>query len=953
MAFTNRFSSFFSKDNKEQPAAPAVPANEPPKNKDYDVMAGVLKKYNGTETEVTIPANLGITSIGDRAFFRNSGITLVRLPKGITKIGNYSFSGCDNLKHILFSDTITTLGNYAFENCKELESFTLPDTITSIGSYAFSGCTNLVSATMPNTIKSISNFLFNKCINLTNIKIPSTVTNIGWSAFAGCSSLTYLNLPERLSTIGNNAFQGCGFEHIVIPAYTSNIGEAAFFMCEKLKDISFSANNSSFEIEDGVLFNNNKTKLLLYPSAKDDTEVYKVPDTVSTIGYGAFSNCKAVKSVKLSNSLVKIEGYAFFRCENIDRIDIPDSVVSIGKNCFQKCTSLRHVHLPSQLPTLETGTFTGCESLEEITIPDTITNIGQIAFMGCNSLTSVNIPPNVNTINRDAFSHCNSLQSISIPASVSVIDRGAFSHCPFLTEFDVDKSNTEYSTHDGVLFDKNVQTLLAYPNGKIDVNYTIPPTVSRINDQAFMGSNNLVSLTIPSTVSVIGNSAFAECIKLTDVIINEGLVNVGPFTFSKCKNLSFILLPASVKSIDQSSFIGCEKATFFCDTSSYSYQFAMENHITWSSLAPEKVTDLQFIKGTHKAITISWRSIPGKVEYNVYKLNQNNNNYDFIGKTSTNEITLEGLKPGTIYTFRVSACRDFKGSQYPGSPSESITVSTNPDRVRNLSSQANTLNSIILSWDLVENATEYHIFKLNEETNEYEDVSTSKSNRTLITGLVPDHDYQYKVMAYSTFNSLKLAGPFSDVISTGTSIGHITGLRCISSTSNSISLIWDEIQNASSYIVYELDKETDKYQQLEVTNRNTITFSELSPGTLYSFKVAVCKIIDRKEVVSPLSKELTVSTLLNHVTGAIMASHTSTTIKLNWLKVNGATGYDVYVYNPLTDNFELAGSTSTNSIIFDSLTPATTFRYKVMAVQDFNGQIFKGNFSSEIIADTL
>lgn len=956
MAFTDRFTSLFSKEtpkdvHTQSPDMAAI--NEPVQNKDYDVMAGILKKYNGSEREVTIPSNLGITSIGDRAFFRNNNITQVKIPKGITKIGNYAFSSCENLKHILFSDTVLTIGNYAFENCKNLEGFTLPDSVQSFGSYAFSGCSKLVSASLPDTLKTISNFSFNKCENLANIKIPRTVTNIGWSAFAGCSSLTYLNLPEKLTTIGNNAFQNCGFSKLVIPPHTTNIGEGAFFHCDKLEEISIEGQNNNFVTEDGVLFNSDKSKLILYPSLLSTSDSYVVPSQVKTICYGAFSNVVSLKNITLPDGLMKIDGCAFFHCINLSKIDIPDSVAIIGKSCFQKSSSLSQVTLPSQLQSIETGTFTGCEALEEINIPESVTNIGQIAFYGCGSLTSVTIPTNVTSINRDAFSHCNSLKYINIPASVSLIDRGAFSQCPFLTEFIVDENNREYATMDGVLFDKNMNIILSYPNGKLADAYTIPATVTRINDQAFAGSNNIVSLNIPKTVTAIGNNAFSECIKLTDVVIESGLTAIPPFAFSKCKNLSFVLLPASVTSIDSSSFVDCDKITFFCETSTYSYKFAMDNRITWSSMAPERVSDLQFVKGTHKSITITWREIPGKVEYNVYKRNSDGTDYDFIGKTTSNEITLDELKPGTFYTFRVAACRDFKGNKFPGTPSDDIVVTTNPDRVRNLVATANTLNSVMLSWDPVPNVIEYHIYKLDEEINEYEDIATSKSNKVLITGLVPDHDYQYKVMAYSMFNSIKLAGPFSDVISTGTSVGQITGLRCISSTSNSICLLWDEMNDASSYIVYEKDTETGEFVQLETTTRNTITFEDLTPGTIYSFKIAVTKIIDKKEIKSAPCKELTVSTSLNHVTGAIMASHSSTTIKLNWLKVNGATGYDVYVYNPRSDSFEVAGSTESNSIVFESLTPGTIYRYKIMAIREVDGEIFKGIFSSEIIADTL
>ena len=132
MAIINKLTSLLSRDNKETPVQNNQQAEyEQPKNKDYEIMAGILKKYVGTESEISIPNNLGITAIGDRAFFRNNNITKIKIPSGITSIGNYAFAGCENLKHVLFSDSLSSIGNYAFENCKSLESFTLPDNVST------------------------------------------------------------------------------------------------------------------------------------------------------------------------------------------------------------------------------------------------------------------------------------------------------------------------------------------------------------------------------------------------------------------------------------------------------------------------------------------------------------------------------------------------------------------------------------------------------------------------------------------------------------------------------------------------------------------------------------------------------------------------------------------------------------------------------------------------------
>lgn len=951
------FNSFFnkSKESKEAPAVSTQSATTPTQgNPDYQVVNGVLKKYIGTDSEVNIPSNLNITSIGERAFFRKSNITNVRMPAGITSIGNYAFSGCDNLKHITFSSTLATIGNYAFENCKSLEGVTLPDTLTSIGSYVFSGCKKLERASLPENIKAIANFMFNKCESLVEINIPETVTNIGWSAFSGCLKLDNITIPEKCVTIGNNAFQNCGITSLHIPARIGSIGEGAFFLCSNLEKLTLDQMNNSFSMDDGILYNKDKTTILLYPAkSHGDKKEFNVPDSITTIGYGAFSGCAHLKSITLPTSLVKIDGCAFFGCSSLTKMYVPDSVLTIGKSAFQRCSDMISITLPDKLSTIETGLLSGCENLVLADIPNSVVSIGYIAFFGCKSLSSVEIPESVTAINKDAFSRCNSLKEINIPKNVTLIDKGAFSHCAFLEKINVDEGNTEYSDNDGVLFNKKGNYLIAYPAGKPDDKYEIPENVISINDSAFMGANNLVTLTIPSSIEMIGTSAFSECIKLTDVYISENVTTIGTFAFSKCTNLNFILLPNSIKSIENTAFAECENLTIFCETSSYGYKFAMDNSIRWSSLAPEQVTEVSLVKSTHKTISLTWKAIPGKVEYHVYMFNQASDKYDLAGKTTSNEITFEYLNPGTIYAFKVAAVRNLSSSKFMGSYSDEITVCTNPGKVTNLESSTNTINSIILSWDGVQNANEYQVFMHNPQTDEYECLTTTKSTKVLLTGLIPGTNNQYKVMAVSNFNSLKLYGPFSEVISTGTSIGQITGLKCISTTSNSLTIYWDEISDAYNYIVYQLNPTTGQYEELEKTNRNTLSFEDLMPGTEFSFKVACVKLIDKKECAGTPSPELTVSTNLLPVTGVIMASHTATSVKLNWLRVPGATGYEVVVYNPLSDSYEYAGTTEVNNIVFDDLTPGQTYKYKVMAIKEIGENKFTGNYSSVVIADTI
>ena len=162
--------------------------------------------------------------------------------------------------------------------------------------------------------------------------------------------------------------------------------------------------------------------------------------------------------------------------------------------------------------------FYACDSLTSVTILNSVTSIGDYAFGGCNNLTSVTIPDSVTSIGDWAFAWCNSLTSVTIPESVTSIGEDAFYYCNSLTEIKVDTNNKNYSSQNGVLFDKNATELIQYTTGKSETSYDIPNSVTSIGDGAFAYCD-LTSVTIPDSVTSIEYGAFHSCRKLTDIYI--------------------------------------------------------------------------------------------------------------------------------------------------------------------------------------------------------------------------------------------------------------------------------------------------------------------------------------------------------------------------------------------------------------------------------------------------
>ena len=187
-----------------------------------------------------------VTSIGESAFYKCSGLTSVTIPNSVTSIGNDAFYGCFGLKEVHINDliawcSINIVGDYAnplsyahnlYLNNELITELVIPNSVTSIAYQAFKGCSGLTSVTIPNSVTSIGNYAFAYCDALTSVTIGNSVTSIGNYAFSGCSGLTSVTIGNSVTSIGSSAFYGCSaLTSITIPNSVTSIGGSAFKDC--------------------------------------------------------------------------------------------------------------------------------------------------------------------------------------------------------------------------------------------------------------------------------------------------------------------------------------------------------------------------------------------------------------------------------------------------------------------------------------------------------------------------------------------------------------------------------------------------------------------------------------------------------------------------------------------------------------------------------------------------
>ena len=180
---------------------------------------------------------IGVTSIGNYAFYYCYSLASIVIPDGVTSIGNYAFYYCYSLASVVIPDGVTSIGNYAFNDCYSLASVVIPDGVTSIGDRAFGYCYSLASVVIPDGVTSIGSQEFYYCYSLASIVIPDGVTSIGNYAFYYCYSLASVVIPDGVTSIGNYAFNACySLASVVIPDSVTNIKDYAFGYCYGVKE---------------------------------------------------------------------------------------------------------------------------------------------------------------------------------------------------------------------------------------------------------------------------------------------------------------------------------------------------------------------------------------------------------------------------------------------------------------------------------------------------------------------------------------------------------------------------------------------------------------------------------------------------------------------------------------------------------------------------------------------
>ena len=370
-----------------------------------------------------------------------------------------------------------------------------------------------------------------------DLDVPTTldgypVTRIGAKAFSS-RTVQHIAFPDSVEYIEQYAIYDCSkLKTIRIPAGTSRIEPFAVSWCAQLAKVTVAPGSAHYKDIDGVLFDITGTALLLYPQHRKGTR-YTVPEGVTEIGSGAFSNNAQLETVTL-----------------------PDSLAVIGESAFSGCSALRGVSLPAGLKSIGAYAFDVCGALTKVLIPAGVGAVGHGAFRACLKLTAIEVAEG-----SAAFASRDGVLFSADGRTLMAYPRG--------------KAGTKYTVPKGT----EIIDTEAFTGCTKLKNVALSRGVTEIRDSAFSNCLNLEAVSLPDTLAMIGKDAFSECRYLKKISLPASVTSIGARAFDACASLRALTLGENVTDMGEQVFRDCRFLTVTVTPGSYAERYCLDNRV--------------------------------------------------------------------------------------------------------------------------------------------------------------------------------------------------------------------------------------------------------------------------------------------------------------------------------------------------------------------------------------
>lgn len=496
--------------------------------------------FDGSRSVVEIPETYGgakVTSIAAGAFRGQTMITDVVIPEGVTYIGREAFAGCSALVRVKIPTSVTQVGANLFEGTPY--DSTLTGELVYINSILYRCQSDAVTVSIRQGTTVIAEEAFINRVNLAAIVVPDGVSYIGSNAFKNCSALSQIEIPKSVRDIVANAFDGTKWyedrkhEMIYINDLLYRVPAEIIVQSEQptgsLRDkdaaeLAKSGVATQIIPYTDVIVQGETTTICTLAFANTPVQKVQLPSTLTTIRYGAFQNCTALKQITLPKSMTFIEGGAFQNCSALSSILVPQNVTYLGASAFSGCTSLTSATLPEAITRISSGLFENCSSLTTVQASSALTSIGSRAFAETSALSSFTFPQTLTAVGAESFTG-SGIVNANLPQSVTYLGAGAFADC----------------------------TKLVYAQ--------VPAAIQAIRERTFRNCTELKNVSIPEGIRYIGAAAFQNDVSLQTVDFAQSLLTICDNAFEGSGVGEGLVLPSALRTIGSRAFAGCMRLT--------------------------------------------------------------------------------------------------------------------------------------------------------------------------------------------------------------------------------------------------------------------------------------------------------------------------------------------------------------------------------------------------------
>lgn len=496
--------------------------------------------FDGSRSVVEIPETYGgakVTSIAAGAFRGQTMITDVVIPEGVTYIGREAFAGCSALVRVQIPTSVTQVGANLFEGTPY--DSTLTGELVYINSILYRCQSDAVTVSIRQGTTVIAEEAFINRVNLAAIVVPDGVSYIGSNAFKNCSALSQIEIPKSVRDIVANAFDGTKWyedrkhEMIYINDLLYRVPAEIIVQSEQPtgslsdKDAAEMAKSgvaTQIVPNTNVIVKEDITTICTLAFANTPVQKVQLPSTLTTIRYGAFQNCTALKQITLPESMTFIEGGAFQNCSALSSISVPQNVTYLGASAFSGCTSLTSATLPQAITRISSGLFENCSSLTTVQASSALTSIGSRAFAETSALSSFTFPQTLTAVGAESFTG-SGIVTANLPQSVTYLGAGAFADC----------------------------TKLVYAQ--------VPAAIQAIRERTFRNCTELKNVSIPEGIRYIGAAAFQNDVSLQTVDFAQSLLTICDNAFEGSGVGDGLVLPSALRTIGSRAFAGCMRLT--------------------------------------------------------------------------------------------------------------------------------------------------------------------------------------------------------------------------------------------------------------------------------------------------------------------------------------------------------------------------------------------------------